>query len=680
MNIINGVRTDTLTSIVDLLEQRATAHPDRLAFTFLKDGEIEVASLTYGELRDRVAAVAAHLQRSGLEGRAALLLYPPGLEFVVAFYACLYAKVVAIPAVPPRINRNVANLDGIMADADAGTILTCASQLEKLRTLYAEQDSASSYAMFATDEGVDAAAADWTRPAIDRDTVAFLQYTSGSTGSPKGVMVGHGNLLHNHELLKTFFALDANSRYVNWLPHYHDMGLIGNIMQAVYLGAPSWLMSPSAFIKRPATWLRAIGTYRATVSGAPNFAYQYCVDRIADAQLEGLDLSSWRVAYNGAEPVRASTLVAFRERFARAGLTAEALYPCYGMAEATLIISGGAVDRVATVAHYDRIALEQNRAVPVPADHENAHALVGCGRESPVNGQQIRIADPATRQFVEAGICGEIWVSSGSVCQGYLNRPELSDDIYRARAGDGERTYARSGDLGFLDRDGELFITGRIKELLIVRGRNHYPTDIEQVVQRSHAALAVDGGAAFSIEVAGQEQVVVVQEATREAATRFDLDAIVAAASAALYEAFELQLHAFVLLRPGRVPKTSSGKIQRGVARQQYLAGELQALAAWTLPVQDIDAAGPVLDDESIDLQNEELVQSWLAARIRHYLLAVPADIDPDLPLSNYGLDSSVALQMVEEISRLTRAEMEPTLLWEYPTLNALSARIVQPA
>lgn len=680
MTTINDVRIDTLSSIVDLLELRAAAHPDRHAFTFLKDGEIETGTLTYGELRNRVAAVAAHLQRSGHAGRAALLLYPPGLEFVVAFYACLYAKVIAIPAVPPRINRNVANLDGIMVDAGAATILTCASQIEKLRTIYSEQDDVRGYEMLATDTVDDTAHAQWQRPDLDRDDIAFLQYTSGSTGSPKGVMVGHGNLLHNLELLRCFLSLDENSRYVNWLPHYHDMGLIGNIMAAVYMGAPCWLMSPSAFVKRPAAWLRAISVYRATFSGAPNFAYQYCVDRIGDAQLEGLDLSSWRVAYNGAEPVRASTLVAFQERFTDIGLRPTALYPCYGMAEATLIISGGDVESAPTIAHYDRIELERNRVVRVPAEHPNAHALVGCGRESVSNGQQIRIVLPGTTQIADAGICGEIWVSSGSVCQGYLNKPELSDAIYRARADDADRVFARSGDLGFLDADGELFVTGRMKELLIVRGKNHYPTDIEQAVQRSHPALAVDGGAAFSIEVDGQERVVVVQEAVREAATHFDLDAIVAAASAALYEAFELQLYGFVLLKPGRVPKTSSGKIQRGGARQQYLADELRALASWTLPVHDFEAAGPALDDEEIDLQDEELVQSWLTARIRRYLLAVPAEIDPDLPLANYGLDSSVALQMVEEISRLTGVEVEPTLLWEYPTLNALSARIVQAA
>lgn len=681
MTIINDVRIDTLSSIVDLLEVRAAAHPDRHAFTFLKDGEIETDTQTYGMLRDRVAALAAHLQHSGHAGRTALLLYPPGLEFVIAFYACLYAKVVAIPALLPRINRNVANLDGIMADADTGTILTCASQVEKLRKLYSAQDNSRGYEILDTDMVEDRAQGQWQQPDIDRDDIAFLQYTSGSTGSPKGVIVSHGNLLHNHELLRCFLSVDENSRYVSWLPHHHDMGLIGNIMEAVYVGAPCWLMSPSTFVKRPATWLRAISTYRATICGAPNFAYQYCVDRISNAQLEGIDLSSLRVMYNGAEPVRASTLAAFQERFADIGLRPTALYPCYGMAEATLIVSGGDTESPPTIAHYDRFELERNHsAVRVPAEHPNAHALVGCGRESAINGQQIRIVHPDTGQIADACICGEIWFSSGSVCQGYLNKPELSDAIFRAHVDGSDGVFARSGDLGFLDADGELFITGRIKELLIVRGKNHYPTDIEQAVQRSHPALAVDGGAAFSIEVDGQERVVVAQELVREAAARFDLDAIVAAASAALYEAFELQLYGIVLLRPGRVPKTSSGKIQRGVARQQYLADELQALASWTLPVHDFEAAGPALDDEEIDLHNQEMVQSWLTARIRHYLLAVPGEIDPDLPLANYGLDSSAALQMVEEISRLTRAEVEPTLLWEYPTLNALSAHIVQTA
>lgn len=682
MTTINGIDLSTLTSTVDLLERRASVHPDALAFTYLKDGAIDTGGLSFGELMARVKAVAASLQARGMAGQAALLLYPPGLEFVVGFYACLFAGVVAVPAVPPRINRALGNLDAIMADARTQIILTCSSLQPKLEGIFASDPTDLRYQIIDTEPLQSTDPNTWQRPNVGRDDLAFLQYTSGSTGSPKGVMVSHGNLLHNHEAQRRFFALNERSRHVSWLPHYHDMGLIGNILQSVYLGTPCWLMSPSAFIKNPACWLRAIAKYQATASGAPNFAYQYCVDRISDSQIQGLDLSSWEIAYNGAEPVRAATIQAFQQRFAPYGFRSTAMYPCYGMAEATLVITGGGRTEEPVIAHFDKLELEQNRLVPVDPAHAHAHALVGCGRAAADSDQVIRIVDPITTQPVGSNTCGEIWVSSGSVCQGYLHKPELSEQIYRAQLEGEPRLFARSGDIGFLNEQGELFITGRLKELLIVRGRNHYPTDIEQVIQDCHPALAKDAGAAFAIEVAGQERVVVVQELTRDASSRFNLDAIVSAASAALSDAFELQLYSLVLIRPGRIPKTSSGKIQRNAARRQFLNQELPVLAAWTASTHEADVNDSTDDaaNSPVDMQDEAQIQAWLNARIRRYLQALPDEIDPDQPLSTYGLDSTISIQLIEEISQLTRQQVEPTLLWEYPTLNALSARIAQTA
>lgn len=682
MTIINGVDLTTLESEIELLERRAAAHPDALAFSYLKDGAVDTGAVTFGELLTRVKAVAGSLQAQGLSGQAALLLYPPGIEFIVGFYACLFAQIVAIPAVPPRINRNLGNLDAIMADAKTSLILTCDALLPKLQEIFCDSTLAPQYRIIDTEplQGCDATA--WHRPSVSRSDLAFLQYTSGSTGSPKGVMVGHGNLLHNHEAQRLFFGLDERSRHVSWLPHYHDMGLIGNIMQSVYLGTPCWLMSPSAFIKNPAYWLRAITKYRATASGAPNFAYQYCVDRINESQIQDLDLSSWEVAYNGAEPVRAATIQAFQQRFVKHGLRESAMYPCYGMAEATLVITGGGREAPPVINHFHKLELEQHRIVPVPADHLEAHALVGCGRAAAGSDQLIRIVDPATGLALGSNMCGEIWVSSGSVCQGYLHKPDLSEQVYRARLPGSDREFARSGDFGFFNDQGELFITGRLKELLIVRGRNHYPTDIEQVIQNAHPALAKDSGAAFAIEVGGQERVVVVQELTRDASSRFNLDAIVSAASAALSEAFELQLYSLVLIRPGRIPKTSSGKIQRNAAKRQFLSQELPVIATWTASIHELDGHSDSPEDSEapVDIQDETQVQAWLSARIRRYLQSLTSEIDPDQPLSTYGLDSTISIQLIEEIAQLTKKQVEPTLLWEYPTLNALSARITQDA
>ena len=682
---VNGMHPESLASLVDILEHRAGHDPHGHAFTFLKNGEIESERLTYAELRAKARTLAAHLVEQGLAHRAALLLYPAGLDFVVAFYACLYARVVAIPAVPPRMNRNLDNLDAIIADARAEGILCGDSQIGKLQSLYAEDGRHAGTRIFATSsfgtDGADRA----LPPAPSREDLAFLQYTSGSTGTPKGVMVSHGNLLHNHTMQQRYFETGPSTRYLSWLPHYHDMGLIGNILQSVYLGVPCYLMSPSSFIKKPSCWLKAIGTYGATVSGAPNFAYQYCVDHVSDAQLADIDLRSWRVAYNGAEPVRAATMRAFQERFASCGLRETALFPCYGMAEATLVISGGSIHAPPVERCFDRDALERNEVVAVEPGHPAAHALVGCGRASAGDDARIRIADTATSRACAPGTIGEIWVSSASVCGGYLNQPEVSERTYRATfEEEPARRYARSGDLGFLDENGELFITGRSKDVVIVRGRNYYPQDIELAVQRSHAAFAPDGGAAFSVEVDGQERVVVACEVRREHAAQIDLDELVACASSALFDEFELQLYALDVLRPGRVPKTSSGKVQRSAARRAWLAGGLSTLAAWKLPRRDVDDAGPAGEPDAaadaIDLADAAVVQEWLVARLKNYLQIMPEQVDGNQPLAGYGMDSTVALQLVGEISHLTKRDMEPTLLWEYPTLNALSARIAEMA
>jgi acyl-CoA synthetase (AMP-forming)/AMP-acid ligase II/acyl carrier protein len=672
---VNGILPESLTSIVDLLEQRAALHPDSHAFSFLKDGTVEVDRLTYSQLRSKVVALAAHFQSVGLVNKAALLLYPPGLEFIVAFYACLYARVTAIPAVPPSVNRHLVNLDAITIDAGADAILTSAGAISKLEALYALHESARSYQFVVTDSIPDARAT-WQAMPVGRSDIAFLQYTSGSTGAPKGVMVGHGNLLHNHEMLRQFFEIDASSVYVSWLPHHHDMGLIGQIMESVYVGVPCILLAPATFVKRPYAWLKAISDWRGTISGSPNFGYQLCVDRLSDKQVASLDLSSWRVAFNGAEPVRRATLTAFQERFAPSGLSRSALFPCYGMAEATLIISGGQVSEPPASAFVDRGELEKDRVIFVPESDPAAHALVCCG--SARCGQELRIVDPVTGEPRGADQVGEIWVSGGSICHGYFGKPDVSASVFSARLNDApERSFARCGDLGFLDEQGRLYITGRLKDVIIVRGRNVYPQDIEMAVEQCHPALASGGGAAFSIVVDDEERVVVAHEASRGYATRFDLQEIVAAITRVLAEIFELQLHAFVLLRPGRVPKTSSGKIQRSRARREYLAQELEALASWERSAATVDievSAPPVI----IDLHDPDHVESWLRGRLTGYLRMSPREIDRDSPMAHYGLDSAAALKLAADISRLTQREVEPTLLWECPTLSSLASRIAR--
>jgi acyl-CoA synthetase (AMP-forming)/AMP-acid ligase II/acyl carrier protein len=664
-------------NLVELVDYRCDCQPDALAFVFLKDGVQEVERLTYAQLRKKIVALAWHLLHLGLTNKAALLIYPPGLDFIVAFYACLFAKVIPVPVVPPSVNQHLTNLDAILEDAQTNTILTCSSWNEKLRTAFATRNTDDYRTFIGTDVIPDAHGEHWNHLQINRSDLAFLQYTSGSTGTPKGVMVSHGNLLHNHEMLKQYFEIGSDSIYVSWLPHHHDMGLIGQIMESIYVGVPCFLMAPASFVKRPYVWLKAISTYRASISGSPNFGYQLCVDRITEEQAETLDLSSWRIAFNGAEPVRRATLEAFQRKFAPSGLRPQASFPCYGMAEATLIITGVDASLPAQCCFVDKVKLEQARVEFVDSAHPQAHALVSCG--SVRCDQEVVIVDPTGNTISDGNKVGEIWVSGDSVCLGYFNKEDLSDRIFRARLADGNtRTYVRSGDIGFLDDRGNLYIAGRLKDVLIIRGKNYYPHDLEAVVEICHPALAIGGASIFSIEVGNEERVVVVQEIVRGSATRLEPEAIVDSVSRSLAEAFELKLHALALLKPGRLPKTSSGKKQRGRAKKLYLEGGLDALSYWTAPESaNVGQAAVVRARIVQDLSTIDAVDSWLRSRIAEYVNINPNGIDADQPVSHLGVDSLIAMKLTAEISELWGVEAEPTLLWEYSTLQALGPRVL---
>ncbi len=486
-------------TLVELLRYRALHQPGQLAFTFLQDGETESSSLTYQELDRQARAIATQVQSFGATGSLALLLYPPGLEFIAAFFGCLYAGAVAIPAYPPRRNQNMFRLQAIVASSQAVVALTTTSLLTNIRDQFAQNPELAALRWLATDNIASDQALDWQEPALSSDTLAFLQYTSGSTGTPKGVMVSHSNLLHNSTLIQQCFEDTPNSIGVSWLPPYHDMGLIGGVLQPLYVGAPMILMSPVAFLQKPLRWLLAISRYRATTSGGSNFAYDLCVRKITPEQRVTLDLSSWKVAFNGAEPVRADTLDRFVRTFGPCGFRREAFYPCYGMAETTLFVSGGLKTAPPVVHHVKGTALEQNRVVAAASEQEGVRAIVGCGQTW--LDQKIVVVDPESLTQCLSDQVGEIWVSGSSVARGYWRRPEETQQTFQAYLADTvEGSFLRTGDLGFL-HNGELFVTGRLKDLVIIRGRNHYPQDIELTVDESHPALRSGCAAAFSVEV-----------------------------------------------------------------------------------------------------------------------------------------------------------------------------------
>lgn len=555
---------------VDLLIDRAARWPNRVALQLWNDGVAAPSKLTYADLDRRCRAIAAQMQQRHLQGERVLLLCPPGLDYVVAFCACLYAGAIAVPIYPPRPNQSFDRLQRIADDVQAALILTTSVQPACPHPL-------SVIPCLAVDAVPPEGAIDWQPPLLAPDDIAFLQYTSGSTAAPKGVQISHGNLLHNVAAISHKFELDHHSQGVIWLPPYHDMGLIGGILTPLYAGFPTVLMPPIDFLQRPLRWLQAVSQTQATVSGGPNFAYELCLEKIKPEQRQGLDLSHWTVAFTGAEPIRADTLERFAAAFADCGFRPEAFYPCYGMAEATLMISGGARPRAPKVLTVDDTQLAAHRLQPATQGRQ----LVSCGQV--IDGGQVAIVNPDTLTRCRPGEVGEIWVVSPSVAQGYWQRPQLSAEIFHARLADsgtdssaaGTDSFLRTGDLGCL-HDGELFVTGRLKELMIIRGRNHYASDVEATVAACHPAFRSTWGAAFTVEAGHQTQLVVVQEVARGWLRRLEPDPVVRAIRQQVSQKHGLRVETVVLVKPGSIPKTSSGKVQRDRCRSQFLAGQLR--------------------------------------------------------------------------------------------------------
>ncbi|MEL6462182.1 MAG: fatty acyl-AMP ligase, partial [Cyanobacteria bacterium J06621_15] len=436
----------SFSTIVDLMQYRSNHQPSLKGYTFLTDGESQEISLTYQELDTKARLIAAHLQSLNLQGERALLLYPPGLEFIAAFLGCLYAGVVAVPVYPPRKGQNLLRVKAIAADAEAQIILTNQSLLSDIKS-HQKQNSFTLKYTITTNNLAEDLAANWQKPEINSDNLAFLQYTSGSTGNPKGVMVSHGNLLNNSSLINQNFGHSPESKGMIWLPPYHDMGLIGGVIQPLYSGFPVILMSPVMFVQKPLRWLSAISRYKATTSGGPNFAYEACLQKITAEQRANLDLSSWEVAFCGAEPIRIDTLERFAEVFSQCGFRKEAFLPCYGLAEATLFVSGGDKTEAPKVLDVGTKALTQNR-IDVKEDLSETTAIASCGK---FEAEEVVIVNPDNFNPYSENQVGEIWVTGESIAQGYWGKVEETAEVFKAKiAGVEEKSYLRTGDLGFI--------------------------------------------------------------------------------------------------------------------------------------------------------------------------------------------------------------------------------------
>lgn len=543
--------------ITEILTQRAKVNGAGQAYVYLDANGDEVAQLTYAQLYFKSLAVAEQLVLQCGPGDRALLLFPPGLDFIVAYFACLYVGVIAVPVNPPRRNRVQSATLGIIADCKPAAVLTVREIMDDARATL-DLDTIAWLAVDEIDERNEAV----TLAPVHLDDIAFLQYTSGSTSSPKGVMVTHDNLVTNQEMIAHAFGHDAESTVVAWAPLFHDQGLIGNVLQPLYLGATSILMAPLTFIRKPLLWLETITRYRAHTSGGPNFAFEACVAHAAYGTVPDLDLRSWKVAFNGAEPIRYETLRKFAEVFGPYGFDARALYPCYGLAEATLLVSGSTKGRGPRTFVADVEALRDGKLVEAQA----GQTLTGSGTVIPI--QDVAIVNPADMQRCPKGVLGEVWISGSHVAKGYWRKPEATAEIFGAQL-DG-RNYLRTGDLGQIE-DGELYIAGRLKDLIIVRGRNYYPQDIEHTATAAHPALFLSASAAFAVPGVDGERLVVVQEIRRGDLTEAEVADIAGSIRAAITAEHDVSLANLVLTVPGKLQRTSSGKIMRAAAKNRYL-------------------------------------------------------------------------------------------------------------
>lgn len=585
-------------TLVELLRGRAKTQPDGHAYTFLIDGKKETPPLTYGELDRQARAMAALLQKFQAKGERALLLYPQSLEVIAAFCGCLYAGVIAIPVPPPesgRLKRTLPRLRAIVKDAQATFALTTEailSLIENVKEEFPEFDQMH----WITSESLDLELAEqWEDPQVDKDQLAYLQYTSGSTAIPKGVMLSHFNLIHHANYLQKACGYDSDSISVTWMPYFHDYGLVEGMMVPLFNGTPCYLMSPFAFIKRPIQWLKNMTKFRGTHSQAPNFAYDLCIRKVKSKEIQELDLSSWQAAGNAAEPINPKVMAKFVETFEPCGFRWESFAPAYGLAEYTLLVSTKPKGEMPVITALDAAALEQDKIVSANPDQEQGvRFIAGCGRR--VCETKIAIVHPDTLTRCAPDEVGEVWVSDPSMAQGYWQREEETNQTFRAYIQDtGEGPFLRTGDIGFL-KEGELFINGRIKDLIIIRGANHYPQDLEWSVQHLDSVLRPDYGAAFSIEDDGEEKLVVVQEIERRSG-EIDIEKLIGDIRQEIAEQHEIMVHAIVLAKPGTILKTASGKIQRRACRQNFLNGTINIVGAWS-EKPDLVAKFTSLDEE----------------------------------------------------------------------------------
>ena len=647
-------------TLIDALRGGAEARPDSVAYVFLGDGLIESSQLTYGQLDLRARAIAATLQAKSGKGDLVLLLFPAGLEFLEAFFGCMYSGNVAVPLPSldgTRFKRSLPRLATVAEDAGATVILTTQSILAMRDQMCSHLPALASLKWLAVEEIGDSAAADWNRPIVAATDLAYLQYSSGSTSKPKGIMISHANVLDNVACL---IASCPAAVSVTWLPHFHDYGLVCGLLAPVCSAGKCYVISPLTFLKRPVRWLQAISRYGATVSNAPVFGYNYCARKVRANDCTDLDLSGWTAAGISAEPIRPESIERFEKAFQPYGFRREIFCPAYGLAEATLVVSMDTPGLIHGRLTVNAAALEAHRVVETPEGATNARVLSASGRLQ--LAYPVRIVDPGTGHECSPGEVGEIWCAGANIALGYWNQPEETQRTFHARLATGEGgDFLRTGDLGFIAQD-QLFVTGRLKDLIIIAGANHYPQDIEATVEASHADLRPLSSAAFSVDVEGQERLVIVAEARpREGELKRIQDSI----RQAVVEHHGMDPYAIAILRHGGILKTSSGKIQRSACRAAFLTGAFDFLS-------EVRAVSQPDPDQP--LPNGDGIREWLISRFAALAGIEPARVDVNQPLALYGMTSIEAVSTVAALEDWLHKDLSPTLLYRYSTIAALAS------
>lgn len=640
------VQTQTCSTLMELLRIRASSDPGHVLYSFLRDDLSVSQEITLRLLDQRARSVAAFIQAETSPGDRILLVYPFGPGFLEGFFGSIYAGRIPVPAYVPRPGRRNHTLVAICNDAQPGIVLTSHEQVPRIKEALSSASSFPELRCCCVEDIPDDGAAAWVEPAIDSRTTAFLQYTSGSTATPKGVIVSHGNIIHNERMIQEAFRQDESSVVVSWLPLYHDMGLIGGVLQPLWTNSRCFLMRPQAFVQNPFQWLEAISRFKGTTSGGPDFAYRLCIARIASQQLAALNLSSWQVAFNGSEPVQAATISQFSQKFEPCGFRKSAFVPCYGLAESTLLVTARRNSAALTVRSFQSRELERNRVVPCDVSDFGARPLVGCGVGS--SGQNVVVVNPESGSLCDGGEAGEIFVSGPHVAQGYWEKTKETAEIFDQKITGKEESYLRTGDLGFV-LENELFITGRSRDLIVLRGRNFYPQDFEMLAMQSHEACQSGLSAAFAVNTEAEPELVIAQEVQNRA---LDLQRACQAIREAIIEEFDVSPGKILFVRPGSLPRTSSGKVRRQQCKTEFLAGELKLLfeeGNRAVPEVNTASAAP---NEGAKTHNLPPLQDYLAELIRKILRLGKGEVDPQVSLLALGVDSVGAAELKTTIAQ----------------------------